>query len=148
MNIPEGLKLEFLLRFSGSGDIVKKLAQGIRDKDKSITPDLIRLVDKTYEFYYNKYFDGDGDANLGHMGYTYIAIGNHAELTMGRAKALPIFYEAFRAFNLLGSKARYSECEALLEQYPELKQSPRKYPEVQSYLKYIKLMASVAKAPQ
>ena len=127
MEIPSGLAPERLLGFLEKPKrtiVVTALKQG------ATVPlhDLVGVIREANEWYFDRFDNGEGDAELSHLGWTGYTLGRHVERTLGRASALPFYADSYRTFNHLEAKGRDIECKQILEQYPEIEAMVRGSP--------------------
>ena len=119
MEIPSGLTPEFLLKFLKEPQraiVVSAVKQG------AAIPlhDLVAVLREANDWYFDRFDNGGGDAELSHLGWTCYRLGNHVEKTVGKASSLPFYIDSYRAFDHLEAKGRGHECEQILHDYPEI----------------------------
>ena len=127
MEIPTGLTPEHLLRFL---EEPKRAAVVTSIKQGATLPlhDLVAVLRNANSWYFDRFDNGEGDAELSHLGWICYALGNHVERTVGRTSALPFYVDSYRAFDHLKAKGRGQECEQILHDYPEIEDMVRGSP--------------------
>ena len=121
MEIPKGLTPEFLLRFL-EGRQQQEVAASVRDGSPSAAGQIEEIVNRGIEWYFNRFDNGSGDAELSHLGWLCYMAGKYVERARGRKESILLFREAYRVFNHLVAKGRDVECRAILNEYPELRE--------------------------
>ena len=121
MEIPKRLTPEFLLSFL-EGRQRQEVAASIRDGSPSAAGQIEGIVSKGIEWYFDRFDNGGGDAELSHLGWLCYMAGKYMERAKGKEAAIPIFRDAYRAFSHLTAKGRDVECRAILNEYPELRE--------------------------
>ena len=118
--VPEGLTPEFLFRFLESAQR-SEVATSMGDGSPSILDELGGIVERARTWHFDRFENGEGDAELSHFAWLCYLSGNYVQKLRGREAALPYYVSAWRAFNHLEGKGRKEECDALLAEYPEVR---------------------------
>ena len=119
LEVPKGLTPEFLFRFLESSKR-SHVAASIGDGSPSILDELEGIVELARAWHFDRFENGEGDAELSHFAWLCYMSGNYVQRLRGREAALPYYVSAWRAFNHLEGKGRKEECDAILAEYPEI----------------------------